>query len=69
MPAELTRDDIAALYLDQLQFEPYPVQEEALLAWFTSEQGVLVCAPTGMGKTLIEAVTGGAGRDVQQVLV
>lgn len=53
MPAELTRDDIAALYFDQLQFEPYPVQEDALLAWFTSEKGILVCAPTGMGKTLI----------------
>src|SRR4051812_6986659 len=48
-----SREDLASLYLDQLPFVPYPVQEEALLTYFTAEQGVLVCAPTGTGKTLI----------------
>src|SRR5579872_160697 len=52
-PAPVSRDELALQYLDQLPFAPYPVQEQALFAWFGAAEGVLVCAPTGMGKTLI----------------
>ncbi len=48
-----SRDELALAYLEQLPYPPYPVQEEALYAWFQTDEGVLVSAPTGTGKTLI----------------
>ncbi|MCA9254747.1 MAG: DEAD/DEAH box helicase [Phycisphaerales bacterium] len=49
----MTRDEICEKFLDSLEFDLYAYQEEALLSWFEEEGGVLVCAPTGMGKTLL----------------
>jgi len=48
-----SREELLIEYLDLLPFEPYAVQEEALLNWFDENEGVLICAPTGTGKTLI----------------
>ncbi len=49
----IARDEIILEYLERLPFAPYPVQEEALYAWAACEQGMLLCAPTGTGKTLV----------------
>jgi len=49
----VTRSEICDKFIDSLEFELYPFQEEALLTWFESDQGMMLCAPTGMGKTLI----------------
>ncbi|MBI4578082.1 MAG: DEAD/DEAH box helicase, partial [Planctomycetes bacterium] len=49
----MTRDEICTKFLETIPFELYGYQEEALLGWFESPGGVMVCAPTGMGKTLI----------------
>lgn len=56
MPNDATgpnRDDVALAFLERLTYSLYPVQERAIEAWFRSREGVLVCAPTGTGKTLI----------------
>lgn len=47
------RDELILAYLDQLPYTPYPVQEQALMRWAETDQGVLMCAPTGTGKTLV----------------
>jgi superfamily II DNA/RNA helicase len=53
MPAVISRDEIVLEYLERLTFTPYPLQEEALYAWAQCEDGVLLSAPTGTGKTLV----------------
>lgn len=68
MAALSTREEIIFDYLSQLPYPPYPVQEEAMLAWAECEQGVLLSAPTGTGKTLVaEAVVYEALRTGKQV--
>jgi superfamily II DNA/RNA helicase len=52
-PQPLTSEDIALRYLEQLPWPPYPFQEQAILSWFEPCDGILVCAPTGTGKTVI----------------
>ncbi|BAM05002.1 DEAD/DEAH box helicase [Phycisphaera mikurensis] len=61
--SDAARGDTLLAYLDTLPHDPYPVQEAALLRYFEDGPetgaapgdagGVLVTAPTGMGKTLI----------------
>src|ERR671914_257483 len=53
MVSTVSRDEIVLEYLDRLPYAPYPVQEEAMYAWAACDQGVLVSAPTGTGKTLV----------------
>ncbi len=49
----ISRDEIMLEYLERLPYPPYPVQEEAMYAWAACEQGLLLSAPTGTGKTLV----------------
>ncbi len=49
----VSRDEIVLDYLDRLPHAPYPVQEEAMYAWASCDQGVLLSAPTGTGKTMV----------------
>lgn len=48
-----SRDEILLNYFDRLKYAPYPVQEEALYAWAAADEGILLSAPTGTGKTLV----------------
>lgn len=53
LPDVISREQIILEYLDRLPYAPYPVQEEALYAWAECDQGILLSAPTGTGKTLV----------------
>jgi len=47
------RGALCAGFLDAVPHALYPYQEDAVLAWFECQGGLLVMAPTGMGKTLV----------------
>jgi len=49
----VSRDELILEYVDRLPYAPYPVQEEAMFAWAACEDGMLLSAPTGTGKTLV----------------
>lgn len=49
----MDRGDACDKFLDTVEYELYPYQEEALLAWLEAEGGILITVPTGMGKTLV----------------
>ena len=49
----ISRDEVMLEYLERLPYAAYPVQEEALYAWADCDQGLLLTAPTGTGKTLV----------------
>src|SRR5436189_6455645 len=48
-----SRDEIILEYFERLPYPPYPIQEEAMYAWAACEDGLLLSAPTGTGKTLV----------------
>src|SRR5512133_470970 len=49
----VSRDEVMLEYIERLPYVPYPVQEEAMYAWAACEDGLLLSAPTGTGKTLV----------------
>lgn len=57
MKYELRASDEPVLdFIEQLTeagMPPYPIQEEAMLEWAASDGGLMLCVPTGSGKTLI----------------
>lgn len=46
-------EETAFRYIEQLRWPAYPFQEQAIYAWFEGEDGLMVCAPTGSGKTVV----------------
>ena len=60
----MQRDEICSRFLDQLKFDPYPFQEEALLAWFEVDGGLLVSAGATRALSLAGAALG-SQRDVR----